>query len=246
MYKFSLIIQTDKRKLIMKGFVMQEILYIILLSIASIIVLFFLTKLIGYRQMSQMSMFDYINGITIGSIAAEMATSLDKNFLQPLVAMVVYGLATVLLSTICSKSIKSRKFIEGCPIVLLNNGTLYQKNFKKAKLDLSEFLLQCRVNGYFDISDLQAAILEANGRISFLPTSTARPINPSDMELMPNEASMTLALIMDGKIMRENLSQCGKNEKWLLKQLQVQNVKKVEDVFLATCDMEGKLTVFKF
>lgn len=225
---------------------MQEILYIILLSISSIIVLFFLTKLIGYRQMSQMSMFDYINGITIGSIAAEMATSLDKSFIQPLVAMIIYGLATVLLSTLCSKSIKSRKFIEGSPIVLLNNGTLYEQNFKKAKLDLSEFLLQCRINGYFDISDLQAAILEANGRISFLPTSTSRPLNPSDMELAPNKASMTFALIMDGKVIKENLSHCGKDEKWLLKQLKTQNAKKVTDVFLATCDLNNNLTIFKF
>lgn len=224
---------------------MQEILYIILLSISSIIVLFFLTKLIGYRQMSQMSMFDYINGITIGSIAAEMATSLDKSFIQPLVAMIIYGLATVLLSTLCSKSIKSRKFIEGSPIVLLNNGTLYEQNFKKAKLDLSEFLLQCRVNGYFDISDLQAAILEANGRISFLPTSTARPLNPSDMELTPNKTSMTFALIMDGKVMKENLSHCGKDEKWLLKQLKTQNIKRVTDVFLATCDLDDNITIFK-
>lgn len=72
---------------------MSEILYIIALSLGSIIAIFILTKLMGYRQMSQMSMFDYVNGITIGSIAAEMATSLEENFMQPLVAMIVYALA---------------------------------------------------------------------------------------------------------------------------------------------------------
>ena len=76
---------------------MTEILYIIALSLGSIIAIFVLTKLMGYRQMSQMSMFDYIIGITIGSIAAEMATSLEENFIQPLTAMIVYALAAVAL-----------------------------------------------------------------------------------------------------------------------------------------------------
>ena len=77
---------------------MSEILYIIALSLGSIIAIFILTKIMGYRQMSQMSMFDYIISITIGSIAAEMSTALDKNFAQPLTAMIVYALSAVLLS----------------------------------------------------------------------------------------------------------------------------------------------------
>src|SRR5574344_916383 len=79
---------------------MQEVLYIIALSLGSIVAMFILTKLIGYRQMSQMSMFDYVNGITIGSIAAEMATSLEENWWLPLTAMVVYALAAIVLSYI--------------------------------------------------------------------------------------------------------------------------------------------------
>lgn len=88
---------------------MKEIIYVIALSLGSIIAIFVLTKLMGYRQMSQMSMFDYINGITICSIAAAMATSLEENFMQPLIAMIVYALAAILLSWISSKSIKARR-----------------------------------------------------------------------------------------------------------------------------------------
>lgn len=102
--------------------------------------------------MSQMSMFDYINGITIGSIAAEMATSLEENFVQPLTAMIVYALAAI----------------------LLNHGELYRENLKKAKIDVNKFLVQCRVNGYFDVSKLETAILEGNGKISFLPKVSDR------------------------------------------------------------------------
>ena len=115
--------------------------------LGSVVTIFILTKLMGYRQMSQMSMFDYVNEITIGSIAAEMATSLEESFVQPLTAMIVYALAALILSWLSSKSIKARRFIEGGPLILMNHGELYRENLKKAKMDVSEFLVQCRVNG---------------------------------------------------------------------------------------------------
>ena len=186
---------------------MSEILYIIALSLGSIIAIFILTKIMGYRQMSQMSMFDYIISITIGSIAAEMSTALDKNFAQPLTAMIVYALSAVLLSWISSKSIRIRRVVEGKPLVLLNNGELYLGNLKRAKIDVSEFLEQCRVSGYFDVSKLETAVLEANGKISFLPKSADRPMTPSDMNLSPQQDFMVANVIVDGKVMKENLRQ---------------------------------------
>lgn len=223
---------------------MSEVLYIIALSLGSIIALFILTKLMGYRQMSQMSMFDYINGITIGSIAAEMATSIENNFVEPLTAMIVYALAAFSLSWFSSKSIKVRKLIEGAPLVLLDKGKLYRKNLKKAKIDVSEFLVQCRVNGYFDISKLETAILEGNGKISFLPKSSDRPLTPSDMNLSPEQDYMVANVILDGKIMKENLKYTGNDEKWLQNQIKGQGAKQIEDVLLATCDRSNQLTVY--
>lgn len=223
---------------------MLEVLYIIVLSLGSIVAIFVLTKLIGNRQMSQMSMFDYINGITIGSIAAEMATSLDKSFTQPLIAMIVYGLAALLLSWITSKSIKVRRVIEGTPLVLMNHGELYRKNLKKAKIDVNEFLAQCRVNGYFDVSKLETAILEENGEISFLPKASDRPVTPSDMNLSPEQDYMVANVILDGKIMEENLRHTGNNEKWLQSQIKSQGADRIEDVLLATCDVSNQVTVF--
>ena len=154
----------------------MDILYVIFLSVFSLVVLFLLTKLIGYRQMSEMSMFDYISGITIGSIAAEMATAPDSSFLEPLTAMIVYGLLTAFLAFITGKNMKIRHFISGSPYILFNDGHLYEGNFKKGHIDLSEFLVQCRLNGFFDLKELQTAILEENGRISFLAKSEHRPV----------------------------------------------------------------------
>ena len=223
---------------------MSEILYIVVLSLGSIIAIFLLTKLMGYRQMSQMSMFDYVNGITMGSIAAEMATSLDTGFEKPLVAMIVYALVSLLLSTVSSKSIKVRRMLEGAPLVLLNNGEIYRHNLRKAKIDVSELLVQCRINGYFDISKLQTAILEGNGKISFLQKATDRPLTPADVQLSPQQDYMVANVILDGKVMDENLRHTGKDEKWLLDQIRGQGAKRIEDVLLASCDSNNTLQVY--
>ena len=221
----------------------QELVHTFILSVTSLVVLFLLTKLMGYRQMSQMSLFDYINGITIGSIAAELATNLE-DYHRPLLAMIIYGLATVLLSMLTEKSIWARRFFNGKSLVLLHHGTLYEKNLKKAKIDLNEFLEQCRVSGYFDISKLQAVILEGNGRLSFLPKAEEQPVTPADLNLKPETEDLTAALVLDGRIMEHNLHHSGKEKKWLTAQLSALGYPDVKDVLLATCDLNNQLTVF--
>lgn len=221
----------------------QEIVHVIVLSVTSLIVLFLLTKLMGYRQMSQMSLFDYINGITIGSIAAELATNLE-DYHRPLTAMIVYGLVTVLLALLTKKSICARRFVNGKPLILLHHGTLYEENLKKAKIDLNEFLEQCRVSGYFDVSKLQAVILEGNGRLSFLPKAQEHPVTPSDLNLKPEDEDLTAVLVLDGHIMEHNLHHSGKDKKWLTAQLSALGYPDVKDVLLATCDLNNKLSIF--
>ena len=119
----------------------MDIFKIIVLSFSSFIVLFILAKLMGNREMSQLSMFDYITSITIGSIAAEMATSLDDNFTEPLVAMIVYAIGAISISILSNHSIKARRVISGPTLILYDNSKIYFKNLKKAKMDMNEFLM---------------------------------------------------------------------------------------------------------
>lgn len=223
---------------------MQEILYIIALSIGSFLAILILTKLMGYREMSQLSMFDYINSITIGSIAAEMATSLEENFMEPLVALIVYSLATIFFALLTSKSIKMRRCIEGRPLILMSNGELYRDNLKKAKIDIGEFLTQCRVNGYFDVSKLETVVLEGNGKMSFLLKVSDRPVTPSDMGLSPEQDYLVANVILDGVILEKNLHHTGNDEKWLRNQIKGQGADRIEDILLATCDSNNQITVF--
>lgn len=215
-----------------------------LVSVGSFIALFLLTKLMGDRQMSQLSMFDYINGITIGSIAAEMATSLEDDFMKPLTAMVVYSLLVIILAICSNKSLKFRKIVEGEPLLLFDNGKIYRANLKKAKMDVNEFLTQCRIGGYFDLYHIQTAVLESNGKISFLPKAQQRPATPADLKLAPDQDKLVTNVILDGNIMQENLRSTGNDEVWLKKQLDEQGVSKLSAVFLATCDCKNQLSVY--
>ncbi|MDQ5983489.1 MAG: hypothetical protein RUMPE_00513 [Eubacteriales bacterium SKADARSKE-1] len=222
----------------------MELLTVFLTSLGSLIALFLLTELMGKKQMAELSMFDYIIGITIGSIAAEMATSLEDDFLKPLLAMVVYALAAILISYVSCKSIKLRKIFTGEPLILFENKKLYKDNLKKAKLDLSEFLTQCRTNGYFDISNLDTVILESNGKLSFLPVSSQRPATPTDLNVDVTQEKMPTNVVFDGVLLKDNLKYTGNDEIWLKKQLKEQGASRMEDVFLAICDNNNKLTVY--
>ena len=137
----------------------MEWLQVIITTLVSIAVLFLITKLIGHRQISQLDLFDYINGITIGSIAAELATELESP-MQPLIAMVSYGLFAVGLNKLTMQHQRTRKYVNGSPTILMDHGKLYRENMKKAKLDLSDFMIMCREAGYFDLSQIQTAVFE--------------------------------------------------------------------------------------
>ncbi len=222
----------------------MELLKLILTSVLSAVSLFIIAKIIGHKQMSQLDFFDYITGITIGSIAAEMATELEEPW-KPFVAMLVYGAITVILTLITSKFAKMRKFFNGTPTIVMNNGKIYRKNMKKAKLDLSEFMVMCRQQGFFDLADIQTAVFEYNGRLTILPVSTRRPINPEDVNLKPEAEYISAEVIMDGRIIDENLKRMGLDSKWLEKKIKEQGFKNANEIFLGLCDEKKQLTLYK-
>lgn len=222
----------------------MNFLTLCLTALGSFVSLFLVAKWIGHKQIAQLVFFDYINGITIGSIAAEMATELEKPW-KPLTAMVIYGGITVLLSFISSRFPRSRKYLNGTPTILLDHGKLYRENLKKAKLDLSEFLVMCRQQGYFDLTTIETAIFEYNGKLTILPVSDQRPATPKDLALSPQQELLFTELIMDGKILEGNLKRMGLDLTWLDKQLKERHIHSPKDVFLAVCDRNLTFTVFE-
>ena len=222
----------------------MEIVKLILTSVLSAVSLFVIAKVMGHKQMSQLDFFDYIAGITFGSIAAELATELEKPW-KPLIAMVVYGVITVVLTTFTNKIAKMRKFINGTPTIIMSGGKIFKDNMKKAKLDLSEFMVLCRQEGYFNLSDISTAVFEYNGRLTILPKATKRPVTPEDMNLIPQPEKINTELIMDGRILHGNLKRMGLDINWLQKELELQGYKNPKQVFLALSDGKGGITVFE-
>ena len=201
------------------------------ISLISIAVLFILTKLMGNKQLSQLSMFDYIIGISIGSIAAECSFE-DNDPERMVVAMAIYALSAVIVSRVTERSTHMRKILIGRPLILLDNGKLYRENFKKAKIDLSDFLTHCRNQGYFDLKQIRTAVFEYNGSLSILPAEADRPLTPSDIELAPEQQKLMVNVILDGNINEKNLKRTGNDLTWLEKELHKQGFHGAHEVYL--------------
>lgn len=222
----------------------MEFLYILILSFVSIAVLFVLTKLSGSRQISEMSFFDYIVGISIGSIAAEMATNIDLEWWKGITAMTFYALTGIVLSYISQKSLKARKFISGQPIILIEKGKILRKNLNKAKIEINDLLTSARSNGYFNLADIEYAIMETTGKISFMPVALKRQLTPKDFNFAPMADGLYINVIIDGRIMEKDLKNTDMTKKELKEQLKDRG-KKAEDILLATVDNKKQLTIFE-
>ena len=223
----------------------MNLLNLCLVTLASFGVLFLVAKLIGHKQIAQLDFFDYITGITIGSIAAEMATELEQPW-KPLIAMVIYGGITLLLSVVSNKFPRARKYLNGTPTILMDHGKLYYENLKKAKLDLSEFMVMCRQQGYFDLTSIQTAVFEYNGKLAILPVRSQRPVTPNDLDLSPEQELLFTELIMDGRVLEGNLKRMGLDMAWLNKKLKEYHVQSPKDVLLAICDRNKKFVLYSY
>lgn len=222
----------------------SELLDVTIRALLSLITLFFVTKLIGKKQVSQLSLFDYVIGISIGNFAAEMTINLESKEIHGIVAVIIFGFIAYLVSILTMKSIVLRRFFMGTPTIMIEHGKIVQDSFKKVRYDINDMLEQCRINGYYDISDIEYAIVEANGELSILPSSYNRPITVKDMNLKVNKEGLCANVIIDGKIMYKNLKNINKTEEWLLKEMKVRG-EKIEDIILATVDINDKIVFYE-
>ena len=195
--------------------------------------------------MSQLSLFDYVIGISIGNFAAEITINTDVPLMNGTVAVILFGIIAYVISKLTMKSIALRRFITGSPTVLLQNGKFIYKNMYKTSFDMNDFLEECRVNGYFDLNELEYAILEANGQISFLPKSEYKPLTPNDMRVNVKKQGLCANAIIDGNIMLNNIKNFGKTKEWFDKELKLKGYKDYKNILLATIDINEKITIYE-
>lgn len=222
---------------------MHDLLNITMRAIISLVTLFLVTKMLGKKQVSQLSLFDYVIGISIGNFAAEMTVNLDSNILHGTIAVIIFGLIAYIISIGTMKSIILRRFFSGMPTLIIEDGKFLKEGLKKVKYDINDFLEQAREQGYFDISEIAYAVMESSGKISIMPKSEYSTVINKDMKIKKEKASMPASIIIDGNIMEENLKKYGKTRKWLEQQLKNKH-KTVESIFLATIDKNDNLVLF--
>lgn len=221
-----------------------EILDVILRCLLSLITLFLVTKMIGKKQVSQFSLFDYVIGISIGNFAAEMSINLKSEYLHGIIAVIVFGLVAYLVSLLTLKNLKARKFFIGDPTILIENGKVIYKNLKKTKFDINDLLEECRINGYFDLSEIDYALMEANGKISFLLKPDYQLPNNKDFKIKKQQSGLCANLIVDGQIIEESLKIMNKDKKWLEHEIKIKGMK-LENIILATLDLQENLEIYE-
>lgn len=224
---------------------MNECLNIAVRTFFVIIILFFLTKLLGKKQISQLSLFDYIVGITIGSIAADISLDIEKNFFDGLLSLVIFVMVAYLITVLTMKSIKARRFFTGVPTVLVEKGKIIESGLRKTKLDINELLAEARIQGYFDLDEIDYALMEINGSISFLPKEKEKPATKKDMKIKCDKGGLTVNGIIDGQYMENNMKAIGKDKEWLDHELKVQGYEDYGDVLLATIDTNYQVTIYR-
>lgn len=212
-------------------------------AVLTYVTLLLLTRLMGKREISQMTFFDYIVGITIGSISAQMSTTLNSTWLQMLPAAVVFSLFQIVSAYLEQKSVKFRNIVDGSPTILIKNGKVLEENVAKEKLSISEVMTKLREKNAFNLADVETAILETDGQISIQLKSSKAPVTPSHLNIPVQNVGLPRLVIEDGNVLGESLQDLKLTRAWLLSKLAEQNVVDPAKVMLAQVDISGQLYV---
>lgn len=216
---------------------------IIFRNLIAVGILFLVTFVIGKKLISQLNFFDFIVGITIGSIAA--ALSVDKTITYPhgIISLLIWGLIPLLVARIALADIRARRRLDGVPTLLVQNGKILEDNLKKENYHVNDLLEELRLKGVFNITDLDLAVLETSGQISVQLKPEKQPVTVSDLNLSATRHGLWANLIIDGRILYQHLKMVNHDEAWLRGELIKQNIADVNQVLLASMDADGNLYI---
>lgn len=225
---------------------MNEGLVVTVRAIISFFTLLILARILGKEQISQLTFFDYIVGITIGSIASEATVDLSSRAWPHFIGIISWSVLAYLMQLISLKWRYAAKIIEGEPVVVIMKGKLMDKVLKKMKFRITDILELLRNQGIFDLNEVDYAILEPNGSLSVLKKPEYLPLTPKDMNIKVKPTGISTELVYDGRVIEQNLRQMNKDRKWLMNQLSKHGVKDISEIFLVTLNDAGSLYVEKY
>ncbi|HBK52651.1 MULTISPECIES: DUF421 domain-containing protein [Syntrophomonas] len=216
---------------------------IIFRNLIAVGILFLVTLVIGKKLISQLNFFDFIVGITIGSIAAALSVDKTITYSHGIISLLIWGLIPLVVAKIALADIRARRRLDGVPTLLVQNGKILEDNLKKEKYHVNDLLEELRLKGVFNIADLNFAILETSGQISVQLKPEKQPVTVSDLNLSATRQGLCANLIIDGKILYQHLKLVNRDEIWLREELKKQNIEDVGQVLLASMDGSGNLYI---
>lgn len=202
-----------------------------------------LAKLLGKRQMAELTYFDYITGITIGAIAGSASVNEHVHIGSGIISLLVWTFIPFILSIINTKNLSIKRFIGGKPLVIIENGSVKCKNMLKARYTIEDLLMQLREKDVFDLSEVEFAILEVNGKLNVLKKSLFNSVTPKDLNISTTYKGIMTDLIINGRVIESNLRLANKDTNWLIDELSKKNVISINNVVLASLTSDGKLQI---
>jgi uncharacterized membrane protein YcaP (DUF421 family) len=195
----------------------------------------------GRKQISQLTFFDYTVGITIGSIAAMAAVDRSIPVLDGIMSIFIWTILTILISEISLKNIYLRLLIDSEPLLIIDKGKVIYKNMKKARYNIGDLLMQLRNKDIFKLTDVEAAILEPDGKLSVLKKTGLEAVTAKDLNINSSKSGITLELILNGKILNKHLDKISKDKTWLLNQINLKGIKNIKDIVFLGIQADGEI-----
>lgn len=197
----------------------------------------------GRKQISQLTYFDYVLGITIGSIAAVASVDRDINVYEGCFSIIIWSILTILISEVTLKNIKLRLWIDSEPLVIIDKGKVIYKNMKKARYNIGDLLMQLRDKDVFYITDVELAILEPDGKLSILKKAEKSVVTVEDLNIKKPQTGMMTDLILDGNILLTHLKHINKDKAWINKQLKARKIDNIQEVVYAGIQADGQIYI---
>lgn len=220
-----------------------KIIEIIFRSICTYIILLVLGRIIGRKLISRITFFDFIVGITLGSIAVRIALGSQESPFLAAISAIIITILVVITDYLDIKSIGFRKLVDGEPIILISNGKLLDYNLKKVKITINKLMMQLREKDVFNIEDVAIAAIESDGELTVLQKVNKQPVTTGDLNISTNYNGLISDIIIDGKIMQNNLKGTNHDEQWVREQLKTQNIYDTGEVFYAGLNAAGVLYI---
>ncbi|MBP2662971.1 MAG: putative rane protein [Firmicutes bacterium] len=222
---------------------MSIVVVVMIRSFTAFFILLLFVRLMGKQQVAQLTFFDYVVGITIGSIASTLSVQANENLLSTSAGLATWTVLAILLAYLSMHNMQLRKILDGQPTVVIENGKILEANLRQIRIPTEELLSELRTLGVFNIADIEFAMFEPSGKISIQKKSQKQPLTPSDLNVPTQYDGLPTNLVMDGVLLESSLKSLNLTKAWLHFQLGKKNIQDVSEISLAQLDTKGNLFI---